>query len=284
MRLQIVRHDVVASTNDEALSHARMGAPEGLCVVANRQTKGRGREGRHWSSEDGDGLYLSLLLRPELEPHRLPALTLLCAVAVYETVVQLTGKKPDIKWPNDILVDGRKIAGILLETCETPEGTAVIAGIGLNVRSESMPDGIRVMATSINDLAANKQSMRTCLNTLSQNLTTRYLSIKQSGDINSVLSDWMSRSSYGRGKEVVVTTRTGYFYGETVGLDPNGALLVRVEDSDRVIAVTAGDVMALREDDRDEDEKPSKADSAYKDVKSDQLCDDNDVIDIEKVQ
>ena len=289
MNIQIIRHDVVGSTNDEALNHARAGAKEGLCIIANKQTAGRGREGREWFSEDGVGLYISIVMKPELESYQLPVLTLLCAIAVHDTVAELTGAKPDIKWPNDVLVDGKKISGILLETCETVDGTAVVAGIGLNMDSSKMPDGVRVMSTSLNSLAKDEVGLTESLNTLLQNIKMRYADLMNTKNTALILGEWSGRSSYAIGKKVAVSMRHTSFFGETMGLDPSGSLLVRRENTGQVVAVTAGDVNSVREDNRSEEEVARSADEEISEnfansVNSDQLCDDENVLEIEKVQ
>ena len=148
MNITILRFDTIDSTNTEALNQARAGAKEGLCIVALEQTAGRGRRGREWVSEKGAGIYFSIVLRPELELRFLPLITLMAGVAVHDTL-SYAGLRPDIKWVNDILVNEKKIAGILAETTETPDGLAVIVGIGINIRSSNFPPELASTATSI---------------------------------------------------------------------------------------------------------------------------------------
>src|SRR5690606_31454803 len=127
------KFETIGSTNTEALEAARSGAAEGLCIIARQQTAGRGRRGRTWISEKDAGLYLSIVLRPKLEPRFLPLITLMSGIAVHETLTEL-GMQPDLKWVNDVHINGRKISGILAETTDTPNGTAVVVGIGINIR------------------------------------------------------------------------------------------------------------------------------------------------------
>ena len=148
MNITVLTFDTLESTNTEATKQARLGADEGLCIVARQQTKGRGRHGRTWVSEKDAGLYFSIVLRPKLETRFLPLITLMTGVAVHDTL-QAFGLNPDIKWVNDILVSDRKIAGILAETAETKTGLAVIVGIGINIRSSNYPSEIADTATSI---------------------------------------------------------------------------------------------------------------------------------------
>ena len=149
MNFTVLRFDSIDSTNTEALRQARLGAGEGLCIVARRQTAGRGRHGRMWSSPKDAGLYLSVILRPAMEARFLPLLTLGAAVAVSDTLSEL-GVEPDIKWPNDIFVNEKKICGILAESTDTDDGLAVVVGIGINLTSKKFPNDIR-NATSLED-------------------------------------------------------------------------------------------------------------------------------------
>src|SRR5437868_14941143 len=124
MNFTILRFDSVDSTNTEALKQAKLGAGEGLCFVARQQTAGRGRHGRTWVSLEDAGLYFSIILRPRLETQYLTLITLMAGVAVHDALAEI-GLKPDIKWVNDILVNEKKIGGILAETTETSKGLAV---------------------------------------------------------------------------------------------------------------------------------------------------------------
>jgi len=148
----IHRFSTLPSTNDEALRLAREGAPAGTAVVADAQTAGRGRAGHGWSSPPGVALYFSVVLRPRLDPERLPLATLACGVAVAEAVRAETGLAVGLKWPNDVLVNGRKCAGILCEAeLGGAEGPAVVAGIGINVNTpvDALPPRPIFPATSL---------------------------------------------------------------------------------------------------------------------------------------
>ncbi len=148
MDFTILRFDSVGSTNTEAANQARQGAAEGLCVIAEKQTAGRGRQGRTWISEKGSGLYFSIVLRPKIESRFLPLITLMAGVAVHDALEEF-GLTADIKWVNDLLVGEKKIGGILAETTETAAGLAVVVGIGINLTSRNFPDEIAEIATSI---------------------------------------------------------------------------------------------------------------------------------------
>lgn len=246
MNFTIVRYDSVASTNDEAASMARMGGPEGLCIVATEQTEGRGREGREWVSKAGTGLYVSVVLRPGLETRFYPVIPLLGAVAVYDAIEQTCGEKPDIKWPNDILIKGKKISGILAETCETDIGLAVILGIGINLTSAGFEGDLERSATAIEDIAGSEADCEALLRALTHYLSVHYDELESESAISELLKSWSLRSSFASGKEVTVKTRNESIAGTTEGLDPLGSLLVRTADGN-LITVTAGDVETLRE-------------------------------------
>src|SRR5258707_2629752 len=139
LRPTILRFDSIDSTNLEAIRQARVGAPEGLCIVAREQTNGRGRLDRVWQSPRDAGLYFSMILRPGLEMSSWPLITLMAALAVCDAVMKAGDVRADIKWPNDICINDRKLCGILVETMETESCAAAIVGIGINLTSDSLP-------------------------------------------------------------------------------------------------------------------------------------------------
>src|SRR3954463_15424461 len=148
MKFTILRFDSIDSTNTEALKQAHLGADEGLCVIAKQQTAGRGRQGRVWISPKDSGLYISVVLRPLIEAKYVSLITLTAAVAVFDALAEM-GLEPDIKWPNDILINEKKICGILAETINTDKGFAVVVGIGINVSSANFPPELVDTATSL---------------------------------------------------------------------------------------------------------------------------------------
>lgn len=244
MDLRILRYESLPSTNTEALSQARKGAPEGLCVVAGEQTEGRGRHGRKWISAEGAGLYFSAVLRPKLEPRDLPLLTLASAVAVSDVLKELYDISTDIKWPNDLLVNSRKIAGILAETAETPDGAAVVVGIGINLRSSHLPEELASVSASVESETGSAGDREELLDSLVKFFFFHYERTSTAAGRVSVLRDWASRSSYHRGRKVRVDVGGRRIEGTTDGIDHHGALIVRTEHGAEV--VQAGDVTALR--------------------------------------
>lgn len=245
MNFTILRFDTIGSTNAEALAQARRGAAEGVCVVADRQTAGRGRHGRVWISEKGAGLYFSIVLRPTLEARFLPLITLMTAVAVAETLSELYSLKTDIKWANDVLVGEKKICGILAEMTETDTGRAVIVGIGINLKASNFPPEIAQIATSIEEETGKRPDREELLQTLTR-VFERFYDILQAGDgAQKTIAEWTRRSSYAFGKQVRVKLEGGSFFGTTDGLDESGSLRVKTETGETRI-VRAGDVENLR--------------------------------------
>jgi len=244
MNITILRFDTLDSTNTEAANHARKGADEGLCVVARQQTAGRGRHGRNWVSEKDTGLYFSIILRPKFDVKNLPLITLMTGVAVCDALSEL-GLKPDIKWVNDLLVNKKKIGGILAETVETPTGLAVIVGVGVNLTSRNFTDEIAETATSIEAEIAKKISQDDLAEILTRYLIYFYEMLNQPNGSSEILREWQKRSSYFSGKSVRVTLADNVIEGVTDGIESNGALRVRTDDGSLAI-IQAGDVERLR--------------------------------------
>lgn len=243
MRISKLVFDSIDSTNTEALKQARQGADEGLCIVARQQTEGRGRHGRTWVSEKDAGLYFSIVLRPKLDARYLSLITLMTGVAVHDTLQEF-GLKPDIKWVNDVLVNEKKICGILAEATETDKGLAVIVGIGINLKSTNFPPEIAGIATSIESelgtLAADDLT-----ETLTKFLVYFYDILQSENGPAEIINEWRRRSTYFSGKPVRVVLENETINGVTDGLEPNGALRVVTSDG-CVTIVQTGDVEQLR--------------------------------------
>jgi len=228
------------STNDVARKQAQKGAHSGFLVAASRQTAGRGRLGRGWESPPGRGLYVSILLRPDLPMTEAGKLTILSSVATVDAVEAVTGLRPQIKWPNDLLLGGRKVAGVLIET--EPKGKRMafaVIGIGLNVRQEATdfsPD-VRGLATSLYLATGRLYRRADLLVALLQALERR---LKQ--PFAEAREAWTA-SSLTLGQRVTLTTVQGRKHGQALGLDESGALLLRTH-SGEVETVTAGDMQA----------------------------------------
>lgn len=236
----------MASTNDLAREMALSGAGEGLAVVAAHQTAGRGRQGRTWASPPGQGLYLSLVLRPQLHPTEAPIITLAAAVAVAETFRLDFDLAADIKWPNDLLVAGRKICGILLESATERETLQyAVLGLGVNLCQQSFPEELRDTATSLFIETGRVVGPDEFLPPLLDRLEPWYrVSVARPAD---VIARWETLSSYARDCSVRVSTGSGMLEGVTRGLTPRGGLLVESRGECR--EVLSGEVSLRKGDD-----------------------------------
>ncbi len=235
-------YESLDSTSTRAFGLARAGEAEGAVVMAETQTDGKGRVGRRWESPPGVNLYASVILRPEVAPHKAHELTFVAAVAVAEAVTSITGARPVVKWPNDILIDGRKVAGILLEmSSETDRVNFVVAGIGLNV------NGRRQMYTE----AVGGRAISLCEKTgvpldraeVARRVFTsidKWYNIYLKNGFPSVLDEWRGYfASVGAAVRVVSFSKTSE--GVCAGVDGDGALLLKTR-SGAVERIVAGDV------------------------------------------
>lgn len=244
MNFTILRFDTIESTNTEALNQAKKGAAEGLCIVADQQTSGRGRHGRVWVSDKDAGLYFSLILRPQIEMRFLPLITLMSAVAVFETLKNL-GLNPDIKWVNDIHICGKKICGILAETTETAKGSAVVVGIGINLKASNFPPEISEIATSVEAESGKICDKEIILEKLTHFLQIYYEMLLSEKGAEKIRAEWIARSSYAFGKFVKAVLENETIFGTTCGIEENGALRVEMETGE-IRVINTGDVENLR--------------------------------------
>ena len=245
---QILRFESLPSTNVEAARLAGEGAAEGSCVVAREQTAGRGRLQRHWISPKDAGLYFSILLRPQFQQSDWPLLTLAAAVAAHDAVLDACGVESDIKWPNDLLVNEKKICGILAETVETPSGRALVVGIGINLTRHSFPETLTLEATSVETVTGRTAQLEVLLAALIAALGKYYAALTAPRGHETIIEAWGKRSTYLEGKVVRVVEQGGdSFVGTTRGLERDGALRVETSDA-KIRLVRAGDVTSLRTD------------------------------------
>lgn len=241
----IFRYDSLPSTNTEAVRQAQQGAAEGVTISAGEQTAGRGRLDRVWISPPGAGLYASVILRPRFSPNFWSLIPLMAALAVRDTLAETCGLDVDIKWPNDILVNERKLCGILAETVETPSGRAAIVGIGINLTSQSFPEELRELATSLEDATKTTISADELLPSLLRAVGNRYVQLETDQGRRELVDDWMAHSTYAFGKRIFVTSDDERFSGITRGLESDGALRVETETGE-IRTVRSGDVTSLR--------------------------------------
>lgn len=228
----LLRFDSVSSTNDVARDLAVSGESEGLCVIAREQTAGRGRQGRSWSSPPGEGLYLSLILRPRVKATESALITLAAAIAVAETLRLDFQTNGDIKWPNDVLVGGRKICGILVEAAiEGDRLQYAIIGIGVNIAQRSFPDQIGNIATSLLLESGRQVLPDDFVGAVLPRLEEWYEAAQSHPD--RVTARWEQLSPTGFGCQVTVESTDGVVEGVTQGLTPTGALIVELTNGER---------------------------------------------------
>lgn len=236
----ILRYDSVSSTNDVAREMAASGAAEGLCVIAREQTAGRGRQGRFWSSPPGEGLYLSLVLRPQLKAADSAIVTLAAAVGLAETFKLDFDVPADIKWPNDVLVSGRKICGILVESAiQNDQLQYAVMGIGVNVAQGSFAGDIGVSATSLLLETRRRIEPEDFARPMLDRLERWYRTVITHPE--QVIARWEDLSSYARRRRVAVESPEGTIEGSTRGLSPRGALIVEM-DNGEIREVVSGEV------------------------------------------
>jgi BirA family biotin operon repressor/biotin-[acetyl-CoA-carboxylase] ligase len=245
MKPTFLRFDSIDSTNLEAMRQARAGAPEGLCVVAREQTRGRGRLDRTWQSPKDAGLYLSVILRPRFELSHWPLIGLMSALAVSDTLAKTCDLHVDIKWPNDVNVNERKLCGILAETVETENGMAAIVGIGINLKEENFPADLKSIATSVEEATGFNPDRELILDELIKTIGQRYDLLHSEGGGERTIREWCANSSYAFDRKVRVTVNRDVFEGTTRGLESDGALRVETEGG-KIKIVRAGDVSSLR--------------------------------------
>ena len=233
------------STNADAFRAAEEGAVEGTVVLADRQSGGKGRLGRRWESPAGVNLYCSVILKPNLAPSEAPQLTFLSAVATARAITAVTGLQPAIKWPNDLLLNGCKVAGLLNEmSAETDRISFVILGIGvnLNMQAHQFPADLRSPATSLQLESGAPVSRLQFAAVLLQELDHEYARFLREG-FDPVREEW-SRLCNAAGRTVRVDMGTGLLQGLFHGLDRDGALLVRLPDG-TLERVLSGDVILV---------------------------------------
>jgi len=230
------------STNLRAKDLAEAGAPEGTVVIAERQTAGRGRRGRTWFSSPGNGIYATLVLRPAMPPMGAPRITLVTAVAIAEALLSQVDIGVRIKWPNDILVKGKKLAGILTEiSTEMDAINYIIVGLGLNVNTpiENFPEEIKDRATSIYAETGERFSriklFRACLEQFE-----KYYELFKADGFPSIMERWKQLSGI-VGQKIVVDVIGQEYLGKVVDIDADGVLILK-DDQGRVHRIFSGDV------------------------------------------
>lgn len=248
-------YECIESTNTTLAGLAMQGACHGTLVVADRQTAGRGRRGRSWESPAGKNVYFSLLLRPAFTPDKASMLTLVMACAVTRGIEQVLGEnagmaadflelsKPQIKWPNDILLNQKKICGILTELHISPGNAdeySVIVGVGINVKAQEFPEDIAGKAGSIEELTGVSLSRKRLTQSIMSAFETCYELFEADGDLSLLMDEYNGRL-INKDSQVKVLDPKGEFTGVARGINAAGELLVELPDGS-VTAVYAGEV------------------------------------------
>ena len=239
---KIYYFDTVSSTMDIAFQLGIKGLAEGTLVLAESQTKGRGRLGRSWFSPKYKGIYLSLILRPKILPNQASIFTLLSAVSICDALKEIVGVEAKIKWPNDILIHNKKLGGILTElNAEMDEIYFIIIGMGLNVNNDkkTLIDG----ATSLKEQKKENINRITLLQEILRKIEANYLLFQKKGS-QSIIEKWCSYNIT-LGKRVKIICQKEHLEGQAMSIDIDGGLLLR-NDSGLTQKIMTGDVVHYR--------------------------------------
>lgn len=233
--------DEVDSTNTLVRALAEKGAPHGTLVVADRQTGGKGRRGRTWESPGGEGIWMSLMLRPKMNPVNASMLTLIMALAAEKGIREVTGMECQIKWPNDLVLNKKKICGILTEmSTDQMEIQYVIIGIGINVCQETFPDEIKATATSLY-LESGERIARSKIIGATMAAFEEYYEIFMETEDMSGLIEQYNQKLVNLNNEVCILAPDGEFRGISTGINRTGGLMVRLKDGSET-EVISGEV------------------------------------------
>lgn len=243
---EVFFYESVDSTNTVAAELAEKGTPEGTVVIADSQEKGRGRLGRFWVSPPHVNIHMSIILRPEIEPKDVTLLTIMSAVACVTALRGVTGLKVTIKWPNDLIVSGKKMGGILTEVKSDPDRIIfAVIGVGINVNMDvdMFPDDIRQIATSVKNETGEMHSRTAIIVEILNELEHWYKILKRTGG-KPLLSEWQQLTST-LGRDVRITVGKETFTGIAESIDDEGMLILRLP-SGMLKKISAGDLTILR--------------------------------------
>ena len=227
----------IGSTNTAAMEAGSAGAPEGSVFLAEQQTAGRGRGANQWHSERSTGIYCSLLLRPPLPPSDVLVITLAAGLAVHSALQEIDSRiLPDLKWPNDVLIKGKKVCGILTEmNAEITLVRYIVVGLGINVNQSSFPAELQAIATSLRLEAGSEWSRVELCTALLKSLDREYHGLRENPEAAaSILRRFQERSSSARGRQVEIEENPE-LSGVTEGLDSRGFLQVRTAQGLRTV-------------------------------------------------
>ena len=232
---QVVYYEETDSTNIRAKDAGEKGGEHGSLFVAERQVAGKGRRGRGWESPAGTSIYMTLLLRPTFLPVKAPQLTLLMAVAVVEAIRQVTGLTGGIKWPNDVVFNGKKLCGILTEmSTEIGFINYVVIGVGINVNQETFPEEIKDKATSLKLETGAGIRRGVLIAAVMERFEAYYETFLKTEDLSAVRARY-NRLLVNRGQEVKVLEPDNEYEARAVGINDTGELIVRTKDAEKTI-------------------------------------------------
>ena len=238
---EVVYFDLTDSTNVQARILAEQGAAHGTLVVADRQTGGKGRRGRSWDSPGGEGIFMSLLLRPQVNVMNVSMLTLVMALAAEKGVREATGLESRIKWPNDLVLNKKKICGILTEmSTEQMEIQYVIIGTGINVCQTQFPEEIKTTATSLYLESGERISRSKIIGCVMAAFEEYYEKFMETEDMSGLMEEYNAKL-VNLNNEVCILAPTGDFRGVSTGINKAGGLMVRLEDGSET-EVISGEV------------------------------------------
>lgn len=244
-RYNVLKFNVVPSTMDLAKTYAAQGYPEWTVILATEQTGGRGRYGRSWFSPRG-GLWFSVILRPKFEVYYVSLIGFATAVAVVEAIRELTDIEAFLKWPNDVLVNDKKVAGILVETtllADKIEFVIVGVGVNTNIHSEEAPNDLKDRICSLKEIIGKEIQNGVMMKTILDRLSSLYPNIPEKAHL--IIDKWKKYSST-IGSLIRAKVRGREIYGRAIDVDPLGRLLVETGEG-TVIKVDVGEVIHLRE-------------------------------------
>lgn len=230
----------IDSTNTKASQLAEEGYPTGTLVVAERQESGKGRRGRNWASPEGNGIFMTLILKPEINPNNASMLTLVAALAVSKAITKCTGRPAGIKWPNDIVMNEKKVCGILTEmSAQFDYVNHIVIGIGINVHNESFPEELSHMATSLYLESKEHFNRAALIEEILEQFEDYYAVYLKTEDLSGLVKEY-DISLVNRNQQVKVLDPKEPFEGKAMGITPRGELIVDTWESRKL--VYAGEV------------------------------------------
>lgn len=236
----IKRYEEVESTNTEAKKWAKQDGKEGHIIVAETQTAGKGRRGRHWVSPKGVGIWMSMILKPNVDMTRIPQITLLAGYAMCEALRKVSGEPIQIKWPNDLVLGSKKICGVLCEaSIQANQVQAVIVGIGVNVNTENFETALPY-ASSLKKETGRCYDREEIIATFCEYFEPLYEAYQAEGDLSSILSNYKRYCINFYNKTKIIDNNTTY-EAEVIDLEADGALIV-VDNENRKKRIIAGEV------------------------------------------